>query len=659
MATADDDEREEELGSLAAIYPELVLDPSDAFTATLELPVAPTNPLLVRFAPTSSTVNGDAPTSYANAAAYIEHDISFLHMPSLTLHLTLPSNYPNGAPPTVRLSSHLNWLPKEKLDDLEGEAANLWEEYGRCQILFAYIDHLQQAAERGFDLDQGPEGCMVLPVTKESGLVDFDNRTTQASFDSGTYDCGICLDPKKGAKCYRMKRCHHVFCRSCLTDVYNNAIKEGDVAQVKCLEPGCAAEKMGANGKMRKRKTERTVHPRELLAMGVEESVVRRYVEMKRKKKLEADKTTIYCPRPWCQGPAKNPKYKPIPADLTAYIADEVASDVDSDVENGAAGSDATNATPATNKSNIPPDPNDRLAVCEKCTYAFCKVCYAGWHGPFARCYPRDPSELSAEEKASYDYIRLHTSPCPYCSAPVQKTMGCNHMNCFNCNTHFCYLCGSWLDSQNPYQHFNKGGSPCFQRLWELEEGDEGQGPEDGRGFGGGRAWEQMAIEAARAADEAEAEQAAAQAQAEENERAVPLFPAAPEPPAVQEPLVVAMGQVHLNEPENAPVPAQRGGRRQRNPFAAHPAGQGPALAVRNHERGRGRGRGPRGGRGDAAGRARLRLAQPAGNGQDDQDWVQLDLGRFLEMARNDEEDDWDSDELGDDDDRFAIPARR
>ena len=57
----------------------------------------------------------------------------------------------------------------------------------------------------------------------------------------------------------------------------------------------------------------------------------------------------------------------------------------------------------------------------------------------------------------------------------------------------------------------------CYQRLWELEEGDEGQGPGDGRGFAGGRGWEQAAIEAAR---EAEAEETAAAAQAEEDGRA-------------------------------------------------------------------------------------------------------------------------------------------
>lgn len=472
----DEDEREEELGSLTAIYPELVVDQD--FTATLSLPVAPAAPLLVRFVPQS----GSTPT-YALALnkSHVERDVHLSNLPPLDLHVVLPNEYPATAPPKVRLTTQYDWLPKEKVAALEAEAAKLWEEYGCCQILFVYIDHLQQAAERAFDLGDSADGCLVLPETHESNLVSFDARTKLAIFNAGTYDCGVCLEPRKGSACYKMEKCEHVFCKQCLQDFYNNAIKEGDVAVMRCLDPGCGKDKK------RKKKSERTLHPRELLAMGVEEDKVRRYVEMKRKKKLEADKNTVYCPRKWCQGPAKSDKYPLIPADLNAYV--DPSSDAESDLDDDDKKTIPTVAADPPKKVNLnnsQPDPTDRLAVCEKCLLAFCKVCYSGWHGNFVRCYPRDPNELSVEEKATYEYIRLHTSPCPYCQAPVQKTMGCNHMSCFNCRTHFCYLCGSWLDGENPYQHFNKGGSPCYQRLWELEEGDEGQGPEDGRGFAGG-----------------------------------------------------------------------------------------------------------------------------------------------------------------------------
>lgn len=58
----------------------------------------------------------------------------------------------------------------------------------------------------------------------------------------------------------------------------------------------------------------------------------------------------------------------------------------------------------------------------------------------------------------------------------------------FSGGTHFCYLCGSWLDASSPYKHFNDPKSPCNQLLFfgsrverdaEEDEGANLQGGED------------------------------------------------------------------------------------------------------------------------------------------------------------------------------------
>ncbi|KAK5108160.1 hypothetical protein LTR62_008691 [Meristemomyces frigidus] len=648
----DTDERVEELQTLAAIYPEMVID-YEQLSATLELAVTPTTPLLIRFVPEKAAQRGE---SYAQAAvsAHVERDVRLSHLPTLKLEMSLPSTYPADAPPKMHLTTGNDWLPKKKLVDLAEGSARLWEEYGGCQILFAYIDFLQQAAERGFDLDQTSEGCLVLPEMKEKLLVAFDKATELAIFNEGHYDCGICLEPKKGLACYKMKRCGHVFCLQCLQDFYNNAITEGDVAGVTCLDPTCGKE-TNANGRKRKRKSDRTLNPRELLAMHIDEPKVRRYVEMKRKKKLEADKSTVYCPRSWCQGPAKSAKYPPLPADLTTYPVDDGEESASSESEPDSLSSKHDSARSITE----PPNPGDRLAICEKCTLAFCKVCFMGWHGDFLRCRPRDPSQLSAEEKASYDYIRLHTSPCPTCSSPTQKTMGCNHMNCFQCGTHFCYLCSAWLMPDNPYIHYNSLGTDCYQRLWELEEGDNGQAPLDGRGFGGARA----------------VEQAVGVAQAEQEEEDVGRVAVVARAPGRLDPLVEDLGRVRLDGDE-VPIaarahvvpqarvavgpPAGERVRRPRaqNPFHARPdnvnnGNAGAANAVRRHERAARQHQAQAPARGP-----RPPAAQPprAGLVPDEQALrQQAELQRFLHMAMADEEEGWDSDGLDEDDGLFVI----
>ncbi|KAK5163627.1 uncharacterized protein LTR77_010576 [Saxophila tyrrhenica] len=628
---ADSDEREEELTTLSAIYPELVPSSEDFYGATLEIPVSPSQPLLVRFVPSKAagdiSLNKRGKTSI-KAAAYIERDVELSHLPPLTLHMSLPEGYPQSKPPQVQLEAQEDWLPSDKLKELEKQAEALWEDFGRCQTLFSYIDYLQQAAESGFDLAFSTDGCLVLPMAVEKALVTYDAETKGALFDAGTYECGICIEPKKGTSCYRLSRCGHVFCKSCLQEFYNSAIKEGDVANVKCLSPDCGKKGTTANGKiLRQTTTSRAIHPRELLAMGLEDKMVRRFVEMKRKKKLEADKQTVYCPRTWCQGAAKSPKYPPIPADLATYPDDE------SDDES--TGKDSAPPQPSKQPADAPPiDPEDRIAVCEKCNFAFCRVCYRGWHGQFARCYPRDPNELSAEEKASYDYILSNTSPCPTCSSPTQKTYGCNHMICFNCRTHYCYLCGSWLDGRDPYQHFNQPGRECYQRLFELEEGENGQAPGDGRGFAGARRWEQMAIEVAREADAREAAEAAQAAEDEQAARALEAEERA-EADGPENELAEAVAQVQINDNPIPEAAQQRPNAhaRRRNPFPAHPRAGGAAAAVRYHERQAGNARGGR---------------RPAVNNDERR---QAELQRFLDMAERDEEEGWNSDELDEDED--------
>jgi len=421
----------------------------------------------------------------------------------------------------------------------------------------------------------------------------------------------------------------------CLQDFYNTCITEGDITNVKCLAPNCgkdlkpaivAHNPEAAQPRKKRRKEDRSLNPSELLQIPLEQETVQRYVKLKRKKKLESDRTTVYCPRQWCQGAARSKKH-PKTDDI-----DNVAGSASDDEE------EPRNYDPNANEETLPP-PSERLAICEDCSFAFCKVCKSGWHGEFARCFPRRKYELTAEEKASEEYMKLHTSPCPTCMAPCQKTMGCNHMICFKCNTHFCYLCSAWLDTGNPYKHFNELKSSCFQRLWELEGGDGGE--DVGLGFGGGPQDGNQVHDVLLPWDEDEDTDTES-----DEELPPPLAPPAPGPPrGAPVARVVLPPAINLPLPPVPPayrpqpqhrngaprrINAEPGNRRRR------PAGVGNVPAAGGN--GGGRAAGERG---------------PARQG----------LQRFLQMVENDEEGEWDSDELDDDDDEDAggnweIPIR-
>lgn len=481
-----DDDRAVELSSIEAIYPELILEPSKPYHARLDIPVTPSTPLKIRFK--QSTADAVAPNlSPSKAESTLSHveengnDIatsqssneqsevhSLTHLPPLVLTIDLPTGYPTEEAPNVSLSVNPAWLPESLLDKLINEAEKLWEDNGRMMVIFDYISHLEEQALAGFGFADGENKGLDISSNLKIELLDYDINEKRRQFEKGTYDCGICLEPKKGTACHRLMQCGHVFCVSCLQDFFNSCITEGDVDNVKCLNPECG-KKAAATGQPSKRpRHERTLNPSELLQIPLEQDIVQRYVHLKRKKALESDKNTVYCPRQWCQGAAKSKKH-PKPEDMF------------DDTTQGSDGEDADGDEET--HAGLPPM-SERLSICEDCNYAFCSVCKKGWHGELAYCYPRKQAEPTEEELATEKYFRMHTTPCPTCSAPSQKSHGCNHMICFKCRTHFCYLCSSYLMPDNPYAHFNNPKSPCHMRLWELEGGD-GEGQAVGQEHGG------------------------------------------------------------------------------------------------------------------------------------------------------------------------------
>ncbi|KAJ5570192.1 translation termination inhibitor protein i.t1.c1 [Penicillium hispanicum] len=637
---SSEDDRSVELSSITAIYPEIKIDPTAPFRATLELPVALPSPTRVCFQqplevglPAALTPPVSVDGSKAELEPPTARDVHILsHLPPLSLGIELPDGYPSEKPPIIQLRTHPPWLPASVLSRLTGDCHRLWEECGRDMVVFTYIDHLQQLAETAFGIQDTPGGEVFLMRDLKIALLDFNNKAEREKFEQETFECGVCLEPKKGVNCYRLLRCSHVFCIACLQDFYNTCITEGDVDSVKCLAPDCEkvlnpipAPSTESQSTPRK-KRDRTLGPSELLQIPLGPETVQRYVFLKRKKKIEADKTTVYCPRKWCQGAARSKRH-PKPTD-------PMAEDVDaSDEEEG------FTFDPLGEESQLPPVA-ERVAICEDCNYAFCSVCKKGWHGELVRCLPRRQAEQTEEEKATEEYLRLYTSPCPTCNVPCQKRMGCNHMRCFQCDTHFCYLCSAWLNPENPYKHFNELKNGCFNRLWDLEGGD-GLNPE------GAEALHQIPDALLAFDDDDDPPNAANSSDDEDEDDDRPAWefdfsddenehqrrppPPAPPPPAPVPPRI----RRHAG---NADLEAR--GRNGNGIDAAARAAlerqaQARAIAeVRNRQAAERPARRPNVAQGQAD-------AQPA------VDW-RIGLQHFLDLVRNDREDEWDSDELDD-----------
>jgi E3 ubiquitin-protein ligase RNF14 len=97
-----------------------------------------------------------------------------------------------------------------------------------------------------------------------------------------------------------------------------------------------------------KRKKDRLLSPKELLQIPLTRVTVERFVKLKRKKKMEADPTIIYCPRSWCQGAMRSAKYPKI-TDVTQMDASDSEAEDEVPVKEHSA-----NADKGPQKRNMP-----------------------------------------------------------------------------------------------------------------------------------------------------------------------------------------------------------------------------------------------------------------------------------------------------------------
>jgi len=196
-----DDEREVELDCIAAIFPELVMDSENPFTATIDLQVNPRNPAKVYFPASADgaiqTPFATPPRSAADPPNHVEpHHLSYL--PSLRLHIILPEGYPATCPPKFELSTSPAWLSREYLNKLQTQGDQMWEEADRSEIVYGYIDSLQQAAENAFGYGEGK--VLEIPQDYKIALLDYDIKATQAAFERETFECGVCLGETAGIR---------------------------------------------------------------------------------------------------------------------------------------------------------------------------------------------------------------------------------------------------------------------------------------------------------------------------------------------------------------------------------------------------------------------------------------------------------------------------
>jgi ariadne-1 len=196
--------------------------------------------------------------------------------------------------------------------------------------------------------------------------------------------CGVCFEDFS-ADASTNPGCRHDFCGECWRGYLENAVDNGP----SCLDARCPHEGCGAR---------------------VTEALARRFLS-----DAAAEKLSTFQWRSWVDD---NPRVK-------WCVGPGCERSVQIDVVRGERPVDVTS----------------------HCGTSFCWQCQEQAHRPVDCETVRKWLIKNSAESENMNWILANTKPCPECKRPIEKSMGCMHMTCSQCQYQFCWMCqGKWAD---------------------------------------------------------------------------------------------------------------------------------------------------------------------------------------------------------------------
>lgn len=292
---------------------------------------------------------------------------------------------------------------------------------------------------------------------------DINVSIAQEKMSRTNYNCTICLETKKGHKMIKLL-CNHFLCINCTRSYFTSLIEEGAISKVRC--PECKYTELDLNN-------------------------FQSYPEMKKALFKPAITFSFF----------------------SGILSDETCERYEQLFHAQAAiklSKHCISACVTCRRCDVwcvKEDLNDPMVQCKRCDFTFCFDCLHSWHGYNNKCgkkvtIPKDVIEeyIDVMENSSLDERRRalevkygkkilevevsdyladqmldlaieeegsNLQRCPQCRLVVQRSEGCNKMKCAICGTLFCYICGSLLHADDPYEHYREPYSDCYGLLFE------------------------------------------------------------------------------------------------------------------------------------------------------------------------------------------------
>ncbi|KAL5099933.1 hypothetical protein RYX36_004260 [Vicia faba] len=411
------------------------------------------------------------------------------YLPPIVLTCLLPKSYPSHQPPIFTIS--VKWLESAKILSLCSKLDSIWTEQQGQEVIYHWVDwlHTSSLSHLGFDeeIRLGPYGLNRVAdsrVVSGIGCIDADipflqsynNERRHQNFLKELHECCICYSEYPGTEFVQLP-CKHFFCRKCVQTFTQIHVKEGNISNLQCLDAKC-----------------KDMIPPSLLKRFLGDEDYKRWESVMLEKTLASMSDVVYCSR--CETPciededqhAQCPKcffsfctlcrerrhvgIECMTLDMKLQLLQDRQNS--SQLKGNQRRLELEKINEMLSEREIRRDskfcPSCDMAIsrtegcnkmkCGNCEQYFCYRCnqaldasdpYGHFRDGSCELFPREMIDnwqvqarvnpLQEIQQVHAELFHLGGSACPSCRQFNVKIGNNNHMLCWACQSHYCYLC--------------------------------------------------------------------------------------------------------------------------------------------------------------------------------------------------------------------------
>ncbi|KAK9052835.1 hypothetical protein SSX86_029465 [Deinandra increscens subsp. villosa] len=439
--------------------------------------------------------------TYTNNSEGFSYSFEVKYIPPIILTCVLPKSYPTHLPPYFTIS--VQWLDSLKISSLCSMLDSIWKEQHGQEVIYSWAEwlHSSTISYLGFneEIILGPygvkhqgdprafSGC-VSPDVDVPSLKSYNEEQRLENFLKTLQECCICFSEFAGAEFIRLP-CQHFFCEKCMKTYAEVLIEDGTVNKLSCPTTKCGG-----------------MIPPGLLKRLLGDEEFEKWESLTLQKTLESMSDVVYCPR--CETPCiededqdaqcskcffsfctlcrekrhvgimcitpemklrilqerqTSTQMKDKQRQREREMIEELLSvkEILRDAKQCPSCKMAISKTEGCNKM-----------VCENCGNYFCYRCnkvidgYDHYRDGACELFPQEEIQHWEEQmnprqvigRQMQDELMLgdRGHSCPQCRQINLKVGNNNHIFCWACQGHYCYLCGKMVKRGS--QHFGPKG---------------------------------------------------------------------------------------------------------------------------------------------------------------------------------------------------------